>query len=539
MPVQTNASLLSTAGERCRCVLVLDLDSYGADELRVGLRQLRANIASSPVYDLWGNATAVAPPIRFDVLSVKTTGTAAAPGRDALLPTIVAALQRLNDPNTGATGHATHKPSVHPFKLPPGGVAQPTTLLFLLTDRSRPDSAALAALRQQLHAAEEHSGVSVYAIGGHALATGWLGRIVRRAPLTLRRTRLRGLFTWLAELLRAVAQGPGATAGPRAIPLPQITWAEPESGPKGHEVSLPARGTQTMQPSIQPPAISTPYHGSVGALAAALTRTARSDTERAYALYNWVAHNIAYDPNGITFGPRDYYCPSAVLKRGKSICEGYSRLYQGLAQAVGLKVELVRGIGRPGGTRIDSAEMVEDHVWNAVCLDGKWHLLDVTWGAGTLADGTGAFQPKYDAFWFMTAPGEFLYSHYPTDPRWQIAPTPISRNAFERLNTPYAHFFRLGFVLDTHRDYRIEGGARIKVSLGQTRAASVIAELTRKYQTLSGVAVEQSAGRVTVTADLPQPGEYTLQLFATDAPPVPGQPLVHESIIEYLLVRHA
>lgn len=32
-----------------------------------------------------------------------------------------------------------------------------------------------------------------------------------------------------------------------------------------------------------------------------------------------------------------------------------------------------------------------DHAWNAVYLDGRWHLLDSTWGSGTVDDTSTKF----------------------------------------------------------------------------------------------------------------------------------------------------
>jgi len=35
-----------------------------------------------------------------------------------------------------------------------------------------------------------------------------------------------------------------------------------------------------------------------------------------------------------------------------------------------------------------------DHAWNAVYLDGRWHLLDSTWGSGTVDDALTKFTFK-------------------------------------------------------------------------------------------------------------------------------------------------
>jgi hypothetical protein len=100
----------------------------------------------------------------------------------------------------------------------------------------------------------------------------------------------------------------------------------------------------------------------------------------------------------------------------------------------------------PGGT---------NHAWNAVRLDGEWHLFDATWGVGSV-DGRD-FHRRYKEFYFNTPPGQFVFSHYPTDPAFQLTAEPVSRELFFRLPRLDGDDFDAGLNALAVRNY-VEGG---------------------------------------------------------------------------------
>ena len=70
-----------------------------------------------------------------------------------------------------------------------------------------------------------------------------------------------------------------------------------------------------------------------------------------------------------------------------------------------------------------------DHAWNAVKIDDRWHLLDVTWGSGGLNDQF-KFVRKFNEAYFLTAPAAFVQDHLPLDPMWQLMDCPVDLAAF-------------------------------------------------------------------------------------------------------------
>ena len=65
--------------------------------------------------------------------------------------------------------------------------------------------------------------------------------------------------------------------------------------------------------------------------------------------------------------PMDFNLYGAALERS-AVCEGYAKLFQYLCYNVGINCTVVEG---------DSNEFL--HMWNAVCIDGEWYQIDVTW----------------------------------------------------------------------------------------------------------------------------------------------------------------
>lgn len=75
--------------------------------------------------------------------------------------------------------------------------------------------------------------------------------------------------------------------------------------------------------------------------------------------------------------PEAWECISALTGRTGDrgpVCEGYSRAFMVLCQGLGIPCVLV-----DGKARSQVNETPGEHMWNAVCLDGQWYAVDVSW----------------------------------------------------------------------------------------------------------------------------------------------------------------
>lgn len=89
-----------------------------------------------------------------------------------------------------------------------------------------------------------------------------------------------------------------------------------------------------------------------------------TEYDKAKYSYDFVINNTEYDRN-VEYNQEI----SSILIYGKSVCNGYAKMYEYLTQKLGLCSTLV--IGFAGS---------EAHAWNAVKIDNKWYYVDPTWG---------------------------------------------------------------------------------------------------------------------------------------------------------------
>ncbi|MBJ2125759.1 transglutaminase domain-containing protein [Flavobacterium sp. IB48] len=157
-----------------------------------------------------------------------------------------------------------------------------------------------------------------------------------------------------------------------------------------------------------------------------------SDYDRARAIYSWIAFNIRYDYNAYLNPPRVQgfsYSSEAekqrkikqlndnliqkAFKSKKAVCEGFTALYQHLAELVNLKCEIIRGDSKTNLRDIGRKATSSNHAWNVVLIDKKWRLVDVTWGQGYYDTSKGRMVNDFNPVYFDTNPEYFFAKHYP------------------------------------------------------------------------------------------------------------------------------
>ena len=267
-------------------------------------------------------------------------------------------------------------------------------------------------------------------------------------------------------------------------------------------------------------ALATPSSAerSIGALAAYLTRPARSELEKARAIFRWVTQNIAYDADA--FFSRRFRNARAtaesVLKSRQGVCDGYARIVEGLAKAAGLEVVRVSGYAKGFGYELgDGIPERSNHAWNAVKADGRWILLDTTWGAGAVSGESRSFVRSFQEHYFQTDPKEMIYAHLPEDPKWQLLDKPVSRAKFAKLPQLRPLFFQHKLELQSHQDGEISTGDRLKVWLNAPADSDVHARVVQNGRNLDRTLsyVKRDGGRFHINALFPKRGDYILRVF--------------------------
>lgn len=201
----------------------------------------------------------------------------------------------------------------------------------------------------------------------------------------------------------------------------------------------------------------------IGKLSHKLTSPYDTDLKKTRSIFRWITENIAYDTqeyhadsahsvhyqifNKISDDVKNkdeefnYQLIQYILKNKKAICEGYSILFKALCDSANIKAEVIVGKSKNSISKV-GVPSKEDHAWNAVYIDDKWALLDVTWASGGCNDSTTKFSKKFNESYFLTAPTKFIINHYPTDKKWFLIPNPPTENQFYSYPLVYSGYFK-------------------------------------------------------------------------------------------------
>ncbi|XP_035023157.1 kyphoscoliosis peptidase [Hippoglossus stenolepis] len=261
-----------------------------------------------------------------------------------------------------------------------------------------------------------------------------------------------------------------------------------------------------------------------------ITQGVRTELERLRAIWLWLCHNIEYDVSGYLGRSEKLSSPEEVIAAGRGVCCGYASLCTEMCREVGIECQEVpghsKGIGYRQGQSLNNVK--SDHLWNAVLLGGQWFLLDACWGAGRVDMEHESFVKRFDEFYFLTDPEEFIESHFPDEEKWQLLETPIPLEEFERRVFKTSAFFTMGLrLIQPHHFHVVTDGGEANVSLGFSRPATFTYEITQHQDLLHCGASEQkdsgnsSFGLLTVSHRNmklqllpPASGTYDLKVFA-------------------------
>lgn len=185
------------------------------------------------------------------------------------------------------------------------------------------------------------------------------------------------------------------------------------------------------------------------------------DEEKIRALYDWLALNIDYNSKKdvfdigntiIIYSTRDDKKRQEnirkenrlknILTTKKAICIGYSEIFKAVCDAIGIESEIVTGYSKIYIDDIENEKNYKNHAWNVVKINNEWKLIDVTW-ASTFIKGmpTNSRQTLYD-YYFFTDPKELILTHFPSNSKWQLLKTKVSKKDFFKTPLLYTNYFK-------------------------------------------------------------------------------------------------
>lgn len=161
-------------------------------------------------------------------------------------------------------------------------------------------------------------------------------------------------------------------------------------------------------------------------LAKHITDGCNTQTEQARNIYQWICQNIAYDTN------YQIYTADECYNKKKGVCQAYCELFYRLGETLGLKMTIISGRSKNLHGEIERVK----HAWLLVEADGNGILIDPTWGAGTVKEGSFVFSSN-DMSWFQIDPYWLLFTHFPDNPNHQCIENPIDWKTFIKLPVLY------------------------------------------------------------------------------------------------------
>jgi len=161
-------------------------------------------------------------------------------------------------------------------------------------------------------------------------------------------------------------------------------------------------------------------------IAGYITSHFSNDSDKARAIFIWVASNIQYDIDNmfaINFYEKKEEKIAKVLKTKKGICENYAALFNDVCLKSGLASYVVTGYTKQNGF----ADYIP-HAWCATQVNGVWFLFDPTWGSGYASNGK--FVKKINNGYYKVPPSRLIKSHIPFDPMWEFLNYPVTNQEF-------------------------------------------------------------------------------------------------------------
>lgn len=248
-------------------------------------------------------------------------------------------------------------------------------------------------------------------------------------------------------------------------------------------------------------------------LARALGSIGQTEMEKVRAMFRWITLNIDYSirsqnrnrnsTNEIYEKTEDSLSPlpalderiaRKVLARRKAFCDGYSRLFKTLCEHAGIRSEIISGFARTNYRQ--NIKFGVNHIWNAVLVDNKWYLLDVTWASGFVSY-TNNFIRSFNEYYFLTRPEDFIKDHYPDNLEWTLLNEPPVYREFRQSPFRYPGFVKSG----VYNFYPLKG--IIEVNLGDTVYFEINSIRSKGDIIISGIPLTDSALINTVQNQIP------------------------------------
>lgn len=156
-------------------------------------------------------------------------------------------------------------------------------------------------------------------------------------------------------------------------------------------------------------------------------------------------------------------------------------------------------------------------------VERSWRFINCNWGARHVkGPKDDLLTYKCDEFYFLTDPEDHIFQHFPDDPKWQLLTTPISMETFVKMPVVKSPFFNyhLSFAEPVESVLYSNTGLA-EVHILTHKLMSFAAKLKSRDKRIPSDILQDRAlirslgNKVVFTINLPSPGSYYLELYAS------------------------
>ena len=203
-----------------------------------------------------------------------------------------------------------------------------------------------------------------------------------------------------------------------------------------------------------------PHFKSLEHLSIRIMNDFQTDGERVRAGFMWIIYNMNYGRSRDQIFQADQHYPyySEIGKKYQlrqleikkieqsfreriGVCLDYSLILKELCSLFQIPSEIVIGVAKTDIRDLNGDQLLKNHTWNAIKIDGEWKLADPTWAAGQINRNLIRIFGGYVDHFFFTEPSDFIKSHYPANPAWQLLEKPLNAQEFAKAPRYFPEYF--------------------------------------------------------------------------------------------------
>jgi len=178
---------------------------------------------------------------------------------------------------------------------------------------------------------------------------------------------------------------------------------------------------------------------------------AENDYHKVKRFHDWIGLHIAYNSDAFCGRSKGNNKAPDLIANSMATCGGFANLFKLMCDKVGIECLYIPGYSRSSVLSYSLGEKARssDHAWNAVKLDGIWHIVDATSAnrRGFEFGKFGELSSYRDGGMFMS-PQAKLYGNLAYDVTKQLVDEPMSKETYYSLPAVSTQLFAEGVVLD-------------------------------------------------------------------------------------------